>query len=388
MEKRKVGLCLAFSGTNYGMLLQAYATQRVIEKLGYDTEIIHYISKGYSGVKFDWGLFFELPRILIKRLRKKNKQLELDDIHKKNIEDRKSVADRFRSERMRNIKTVIGADKLFKAGKEFDAVLVGSDQVWLPGALFGLYYSLNFVPDNTPKISYATSLGVSTYPWHCKGSASKVWKRIEHLSVREEQGKKIIQSICGNIPVEVVVDPTYLLSKEEWENLIPVEIYDNERYVLCFFLGNSVPQQLCARAFADSHHLKLVSILSNESVSDIDISYADRIITGASPEEFINWIRGAEFIFTDSFHGTAFSIINQKQFFVFYRKRDVASGSNSRNSRIDNILNKWEIKDRLIIDPNINWDKVELTNIKYIKVGNLVMEARQHSMEFLTNALL
>ena len=125
-----------------------------------------------------------------------------------------------------------------------------------------------------------------------------------------------------------------------------------------------------------------MSILSNECNSD-DSKFADEVLIGKSPEEFVNLIRNAEFILTDSFHGLAFSVINQKQFLIFYRRRtDVKE---SRNSRIDNIVRSWDIEDRLIREP----EKLEFptSDIDYTAVTKKVEALRDKSLMFLDKAL-
>ena len=125
--------------------------------------------------------------------------------------------------------------------------------------------------------------------------------------------------------------------------------------------------------------------MSDESYSPYDKEYADVLVQGERPEDFINWIRGSEIVFTDSFHGTAFSVINEKQFFVFYRKR--LDAKQSRNSRIDNILSKWNLKDRLITDNEIDWNFYDLEMIDYNKVKSILGVEREKSLTFLNKAL-
>lgn len=265
------------------------------------------------------------------------------------------------------------------------SVLIGSDQQWIPGVSFGNFLSLRFVPTGVNKISYATSLGVSEYPKYCYASAKRMWSRIDHLSTREEEGKYVISTICPNKQVSVVLDPTYLLTKGDWLDRIPFEKKIEEKYLLCYFLGNQDSSKLCARRYADKHGLKLVSIVSNESMSNIDFSYCDEAIQGASVQDFVNLIRGAECLFTDSFHGLAFGVINEKQFYVFYRRRDDAK--QSRNSRIDNILRTWNLSERLITDEDRTWSN-DYPAIDYKSVSKTLSVLRAESLEWLRNALL
>lgn len=381
-----IGLVLSYKETNYGAQLQAYATQVMVESLGHTTEIIDYSpKKGDRHIVLCRGLLTYLyQQFLFKRKARKHTTSN-DLLFLKNKEERIKQYHQFIERRLHNIVKVSGYTALAARGKEYDAVLVGSDQKWAPGFSFGNMISLRFVPDDVRKISYATSLGVSEYPKYCWPTSRKAWKRIDFLSVREQQGADIIKQVCGpDIPVQVVVDPTYLMTKSQWEELIPVEKKSEQKYVFCYFLGNDDTSKQIARKFADEKKLKLVSVLSKESYSPIDQTYADELVIGNTPEDFINWIRGAEYVFTDSFHGTAFSVINEKQFFIFYRKRAEAT---SRNSRIDNILGKWGLKDRLIPPGVQEVDLTDLKDIDYEKVNTLVGEEREKSLAFLKEAL-
>ena len=385
MEQKKLGLILAYRGVNYGMLLQAYATQQFIERQGFKTEILEYTRTSYKHIRFTpWLPVYAADEFLKKIKKNKQKKTEyLDEVHKNNISERKTVSNKFIETSLTNRRVIKGIEALEAAGKEYDGVLIGSDQIWPPDSAFGNFTTLRFVPDSINKISYATSLGVSSYPYYCRSSAAQFWKRINHLSVREEQGKRIIQDIC-NIPVEVVVDPTYLFTGNEWKELIPEEQIVAGDYILCYFLGATKEHKTLARKFADKRGMKLVSILSTESVSDIDLSYADEIITGRGPNDFINLIRNAKYVLTDSFHGVAFSVINNKQFYVFYRT--IVGSKNSRNSRIDNILNMWGLQNRLVLN-DATVDEFSLTDINYEYVNKLVDDKRNHSVSFLINAL-
>ena len=386
MKYMKIGLVMAYKGVNYGMLLQAFATQKVIESLGYETEILDYTRTDLRHVRFTpYMAFYALyEHQRKKKLKVRNLQQEhAEYIYKTNYIERKAVSNSFIDRRLANKYKCVGILELENHSKQLNGVLVGSDQLWSPDAVFGNFTTLRFAPDEMNKVSYATSLGVSSYPFWCKESAAQFWKRMNHISVREERGKQIIQSIC-NVPVQVVVDPTYLLTKEEWEKLIPQKQIIKEEYILCYFLGNAEEHKKLSRAFADRHKIKLISILSTESISSIDISYADEVITGKGPEDFINLIRGAKYVLTDSFHGVAFSVINNKQFYVFYRTK--VGSKNSRNSRIDNILKMWNLEDRLVLN-DAAIDDFAKKEIDYRRVNALVEMKREHSINYLTEAL-
>ena len=384
---KKIGLILANPITNYGAHLQAYATQYVIDALGFETEIIDFTKvKNYTHYYFGKELFIRLFHMFRKVSSTKPDPVIGDASFLQNKKERIQQAKDFRGRMLHDERVYKSYKELVNDVRNLDVVLIGSDQMWLPGVSLGPFHSLRFVPKGVARVSYATSLGVSSYPRYCWNSARNMWNHMNYISVREEQGSKIIKEVCGDsIDVKVVVDPTYLMTKEMWEEAIPSKRMTDKKYVFCYFLGEDIQAKQCARRFADKHHLYLISIMSCESFTDIDRTFADETVGAASPEEFVNWIRGAEYVFTDSFHGLAFSVINHKQFFVFYRVRK--ESKQSRNSRIDNILKMWHCEDRLIVDAERNWDVNEVNAIDYKKVESIVAGKRNDSMNYLKNAL-
>ncbi len=380
---KKIGLCMTFKGTNYGQLLQSYALQQIIDILGYETEIIDYCSGNDKGVKISYASIYVMLKQMknkISKYCKKNKE-HFDDEHLKNIETRNKVSNKFRKNRLHNKVKCNGIHELKEISKKYKAVVVGSDQIWAPEVAVTNFYTLRFAAPGVTRVSYATSMGVSSYPNYAKKPAAEFWKKIDFLSVREQQAKEIIYSISG-MNAKVVADPTYLLTPEEWLERIPNKEIVEKGYILCYFLGDSAPIKEYAKKFSKSKGLRLVSILSNECNSD-DHKFCDEVTIGKSPEDFINLIRNAEFVLTDSFHGLAFSVINEKQFLIFYRNRtDVKE---SRNSRIDNIVKTWGVEDRLIKNPQET--PIPTTSIDYTVVSKKREKFRKESLDFLKNAL-
>lgn len=384
---KKIGLIIANPITNYGAHLQGYATQHVIDMLGVETAILEVLNIKCKKFYIDWGFCIKTYRAMKQKIKgKKDMVITGDAQFKQNIKERTQKAREFRNTRLHDVRVYSNYKELVKDAKSFSTIMVGSDQMWIPGVSFGPLLSLRFVPKGVKRSSYATSLGVSSYPKYCWHSARNMWENMDFISVREEQGAKIIREVCRNeVDVEVVVDPTYLMTKEQWEEVIPVQKMNDKKYVFCYFLGDDEKAKMCAKRYAEKNNLHLVSILSCESFSSIDRTFADENVGAATPEEFINWIRGAECVFTDSFHGLAFSVINHKQFFVFYRVRKDAK--QSRNSRIDNILRMWNCESRLIANPDINWDEKEVAPIDYEDVERLITEKRNYSLDYLKKAI-
>ncbi len=377
-----IGLCLALkTETNYGAILQAYATQQIVEEFGFCTEIIDYTSKGDKGIIKSPEYY--LSRIInrIRGNRHKKRTETLDEVHKQNREMRIRKADEFRNARLHSIVHIQGYDALVGHSKQYKAVVVGSDQLWPPTVVFTCFRTLRFVPAGVRRISYATSMGADSYPWYTKRLAAQFLSKIDYLSVREEQAKKIINDVCDR-DAKVVLDPTYLISKDDWKLLIPNESVTNNGYVLLYFLGDNPEMKRLAKLYARKRGLRVVSIMSSESNVD-DGPYADEILTGQSPEQFLNLVRNAECVFTDSFHGFAFSVINEKQVYITYRVR---KGTYSRNSRIDNIVQKFGMEDRLIKDPS-SIEELDDSETDYNSVNEKLRALREDSLAFLKSAL-
>lgn len=380
--KNKIGLCVAFKGTNYGMLLQAFATQQIVEKMGFRTEILDYSPRfAQKTVVSPAACLWRLRTLSKKVILPKRTEPELDSLHKENRKQRIIVSDAFRKDYLHNIIPLKTYESLTEQANQYAGVIVGSDQLWGPSAAFGYFRSLRFVPNGVRRISYATSTGVSAYPRNVWKDAAQFMNAIDFLSVREEAGRKIVKTVCGR-DAKVVLDPTYLFSKREWESLIPTEKVVEDGYVLGFFLGDNNDMKKKVREYADQRGLRVVAILSNEVNVD-DSKYADEVLIGQRPDQFINLIRNAECVFTDSFHGFAFSVINEKQVFVTYRVRE---GTESRNTRIDNIVQMFGLEDRLIKDP-LMFDVQSARTIDYSAVDVMLREYRKDSLAFLQSAL-
>ena len=384
---KKIGLILANPITNYGAHLQAFATQKVVDSMGVETSILDFSRmRVHEDYRLDIGVIVYCCKLLTTRLLSKIDRSVYDKAFYQNQESRIKEAKAFREKYLHDVIYYSDYKELKRDASQYYGIMIGSDQMWLPGSSFSPLNSLRFVPAGVKRLSYATSLGVEKYPKYCWRSARIMWKQMDSVSVREQQGVDIIKQVCNNkVKAELVVDPTYLLSKSQWEELIPKKCMSYEKYVFCYFLGDDEESKLCAKKYAKAHGLKLVSILSCESMGSIDRYFADKTLGAVSPEDFINWIRGAECVFTDSFHGVAFSVINERQFFVFYRKRK--DSNLSRNSRIDNILNTWQIKGRLILDTDLDWGKDVAKPIDYDTVNEILVNRRAQSLNYLKKAL-
>lgn len=346
-DKRKIGCVLAYCD-NYGSMLQAYATVRKIQEFGHDCEIIRY--RKQRSIIEKLSAFYHLMRISDKSDSKRMLAMAIDkkiykDFGKKQM-TRHMAFDRFGSKYLKPLfKEYVGFEELKQGALNYDVVLVGSDQLWTPMSLYSKYYNLLFVDDSIPKVAYATSFGVSEIPGFQEKDTGAYLNRFNRIGVREQGGKKIVESLSCK-KAEVVADPSMLLTKEEWEDVAKdsqVEIH--EPYILCIFLGRNMEARDAAIILKREVNMKIVALTHCDEYIKEDDNFGDIQLFDIDPCDFIQLIKNASYICTDSFHCSVFSILFHKQFMVFYRYPQAMKGN--RNSRIDNLLYIFNLQNRL-----------------------------------------
>ena len=335
---RKIGVVACYDNNNYGSKLQAYATILALEKQGYECEFINYVKKHtlIEKIRFIPRFFNRyLMREKWRRISKKIKIKKYPDIQKGN-EARKKAFDRFKQEFYINkiSKPYVGYNALKGSSEDYDAILVGSDQLWYPAGLPTNFYNLMFVPDEKLKVAYSTSFGVSEIPFYQKKRTREYLNRIEHIAVREHSGQELIKNLTGR-DVQVVLDPTLLLSADEWAEAIPVKPVLDEDYIFCYFLGTNQEHRKAVTELSKRTGLKIYDMPHIDSFVQGDLTFGAGHLYDVDPAQFVNLIRHAKYVCTDSFHCCVFSILHHKQFLAFDRYSDSLMAS--RNSRIANL---------------------------------------------------
>lgn len=362
---KRIGLAVCYDTKNFGSQLQVLATMKKVEELGYQTEIIRYRKK--LTPKF---VMQTIPRLFnvafikskLNKRKKKRKVNSYPDIKSK-VEMRNERFDGFVRTYFTNLsKPYEGWENLVRySANEYDMFLCGSDQLWLPHNLGSHFYTLEFAPDDKPKIAYATSFGVSEIPRYQRRATAHYLKRFSSLSTRELAGQKIIEQITGK-KVPVVCDPTLLFDRNGWKKIIPEKKVIDQPYVFCYFLGNNEQHRDVAEEFCKETGLELVSCPFLDNFVERDIDFGNVQLYDMDAADFVNLIRGAEYILTDSFHGSVFSILHHKQFMVFNR---FTVGADSRNSRIDSLCELLGLEERRFngeiadIKKYIDYDNIE-----------------------------
>ena len=367
-------------------MLQAYATQAFLDSVGIENETFNIsenidFAKGkkkyyktqifnISFIKAKFGM------IWLKIYIKLNKKLG------NNIEIREKKYKEFQKE-FRLTKKMNNYKELENASKNYSSILVGSDQLWLPVNVVADYYTLNWVPNNINKVSYATSFGLSQIPEKYKEKYAKFLKRINFISVREENACELVKQLSGK-EAQLVCDPTLLLDKEQWMEIQDKDSIIKGKYILCYFLGKNIEHRKFAERLKEKTGYKIVSLNHADEYVKYSDKFADEIPYDIGPKEFLNLIKNAEYVCTDSFHGTIFSLINNKKFFTFERYKNKNSKM-STNSRIYSLLKIVDLEERLL-KGNESIEDVN-KNIDFEKVNINLEKLRENSKKFLENAL-
>ncbi len=383
--KKKIGLAIVTYTINYGTFLQAFATQTAIKNLGYDTEIlnINSVIKDVSRSRKKYFLsqlfnFAEIrsyshtiSAIIARRINKKYRYYILN---------REKCFAAFHDKFFEIGKKCASWQGLSEYCKQFSSIIVGSDQLWRPANIAGNFYTLNFVPEYINKISYATSFGLNSVRKNQKEAVTNFLNRIQHLSTREESGADIIKSLTGR-EAKVVCDPTFLLTKEEWEQYMSSTPIIQGNYIFVYLLSDNKEQREYIKNLSKETSLKIVGVLHGAGFIKGDEQFVNEIPRDIGPLEFLNLIKYAHFVCTDSFHGCVFATIFQKDYYAFKRFRE--TDRMSTNTRVVHLLERLGLQKRLVE----NYNKIWFEPINYQRVIKKVEDFRKESVKYLLDSL-
>lgn len=321
---KQVAIVTPNHGVNYGNKLQNYAVQEVYRKLDCVPTTIKFFPEG-AKVENKQKVTFG---ILIKKINRRITERR----YSRNIQARMDAFETF------NETYLIRTDRCYSPTdyntineRDFDFFSVGSDQVWNSYFFdFSPIYLLDFIRDGSKKIAYAASFGVSDIASEYVNLFSKALSDFKAISVREDKAKEIVETISDN-KAQVVLDPTLMLTTEDWDRIIP-DVKEANKYILTYFLGElSKERWKIIASYARKNNYKIIRL------NDIKNKYY-RI----SPLEFVSFIKHAEVVFTDSFHACCFSLQYKKKFWVMNR----LSTGKEMGSRIDTFLSKFYLDKR------------------------------------------
>lgn len=344
--KKKIGIITILKVNNYGAELQAYATQKALQRLGYDAELVNYpFYKNERHIPTDASKpVFPMPfkKRLVEWAYPKVANLKLLFQHTISGEKRLSNFAGFHNQFTKLSPEYRTIEALYNAEKKYDAYIVGSDQVWNPGVYSSLNpYFLKFAPKERKRISYASSFGVASVPEYSKAYYREALAGLDAISVREENAVQLVKDLCGK-DAQWVLDPTLLLNVQEWMEVAKPVADLPEKYVLLYELTPCPYLKELALKIAKEEGLKVVRITKDAALVEKDGSIIN--VTDAGPSEFLWMFDHADFVVTNSFHGTAFSINFNKDFYVVTPLRK------KNNSRQKSILKLFNLSNRLLLE--------------------------------------
>lgn len=354
----KVGI-LTFQNTlNYGATLQCYALYHTLQTLGFEPVVIDYRCKSITA--------FEMPPKITNCRTLKS---VITWPYKYFVRSRKQTLFRNSDDKYITLLPVSNNLNIIEQCSELDAIIVGSDQVWNP------YLTDNdmqyFLPGNavhTKKLSYAASFGKATFPSDCKQVASRYLSKFDRISVREKQGLDIVSEMTGKTAVQVV-DPTLLLSTDEWRSFA-TDVMPQKRYILAYAVN--MQDEVVSKAKALSSQIGLPIVFIH--------SYSTKPVRGVhnilycSPQDFVGYFKNAECVVTSSFHGVCFSVLMRRNLVPVLDIR-----KDNTNSRITNLLEMCGLSDRI--------NSTNIGNIDYDSVEKALEPQRKASVDFIKHSL-
>ena len=377
----KIGILTLPFTTNYGGILQAYALCTILEKLGHDVKVFHNnyrprFSCGIHRCLLVYG--YRIMRYVFsggKNVVLKEKKLrEQYSIIKRNLDE--FVRCHINLYFISSIKSI--------NLKEFDAIIVGSDQIWRPQYVKDMWNSsiedafLYFAKgERIKKISYAASLGNDQWCINecVTAKIKEIIKEYDGVTVRETSALKLCDTIL-DVNAQIVLDPTLLLKKEDYDILCDNSVSKfNHHFLLCYILDMNEEKQSLIDKVSKEKKLKIINIY--KKWSDVSKPINERILPPV--ETWINAFKTADFIVTDSFHACVFSII--------YRKPFVAIGNTERGiTRFESLLHMLELDKNLLRNVN-QYDSTQAYTIGE-RTNVLLNKRREESMAFLKSVLL
>lgn len=347
----RIGIMTFLHNDNYGSILQAWALQNAVRSLGYDAEHIDYVPSQTEKMK-NLLCSGNSPRLILDGMKKRSASRGLNE-----------GFDEFRQTQM--ILSPICRDQsaLAHQALSYDALICGSDQIWSPTWLNPAYF-LNFT--KKPKVAYAPSLGVSTMTDSAKGrKIAALIRGFAAISVREEEGAALLQSLIGKKPA-VMPDPVMLLPREKWLELIGGDIpMGND--ILCFFLADNPAYWTQVEQIRQKTGLGVRVIPRTESA----LQSAYPLAKGVTPAQWLRLIAGASMVLTDSFHAAAFSLLLHTPCTILRRYRE--DDPENRNSRVDQLLRTLQVADP--------------THPDFSVVDEQLSIQRQRGLDFLQSAI-
>lgn len=373
---KKIGILTFHYSNNYGAILQSYALQSYLKKLGLDNEIeiINYIPNNYKGHKIFNGFGFK------KRFWKMN----INDINPLNIlikfiiknKNNKSQFEKFNQFRAVHFEMTHQIRDISELSfSDYKYIIVGSDQIWNPSQREKGIYFLNFITDsNCTKISYASDSTISEYD-KSQESCLKNWLLdFDYISVRNKHSYDFVHELINYEP-EIVVDPTLLIDFAEFN----LEDNSSKKYILTYILGKEIPgNHKSAIKKIKKHYPNIPVYAIVIPTMNFDFhKYADKIFYNLGPEEWLKMFYNASFIYTDSYHGTLFALKFHKPFLTYYTEK-------IRSTRFIDLSNRYKISNYIVQNvEEIDQNKSLQNKPNFAEIDKMIESHKNQSIKFI-----
>ena len=353
-KNKKIGILTFQRTANYGAQFQNFALQYYLKSKNISVETIDYKNERLEDI--------EKPKPLFKQKSIKNiiKYFKCHKYHQNKWNNFETFRDNYI-----NMSNSYSNSNIAEVNNVYEYIIVGSDQVWntdITGKDFNYY--LSFVEDNRKKMSYAASFGYSKLPEDVKEDALNYLKQFQFLNLREKTGLRIIDKIKNN-EKHVVLDPTFLLDKKQYEDIFLLNKKEiNEKYIFVYMFDETEKNISFIRQYAQKNNYRIKFVRDGfKEISGVES------IRDASPEEFLKLLYNAECVMTGSFHGICLSLIMKKQFYYNLNT------THNRNSRIVDLLDILDLSNRNDYSNNmeINFKKVDEKLNKEIKMSKDIL---------------
>ena len=357
LNNNKVAIVTLYGNYNFGNKLQNYALQKTINNFGLNAETIKCKYRYLDLLKNIKILIGGTIKNILKPCSYHRKVIAFKNFNKKYIRYSKQF-----------VKT---NDTQNRKIKGYNYYIYGSDQIWNPSCFGNSQLFLGYKSESEKNIAYAASFGISKLPNELEKNYISGFSNFNMIALREFQGKKIVDDLEKSNRSKVVLDPTLLLKREEWNKIIDNTIKINNKYILCYFLGKlSCNQKLEIERVAIENNYKIIDLMDTKSK-----------YYSSNPSDFLYLIKNAELICTDSYHACVFSLIYDKSFIIFQRNQ--TNGENMY-SRIETLLSMFKLENR-----KFNNQKISSNNLEhdYTEAYKILEKERSISEEFLKSAL-
>lgn len=387
--KKKIGIVsLYYNSRNYGGLLQSYAMVETVGKMGYNAQqICLQINTSTKDALLELlaqdGKGMHLLSFATKKIREKF----LARFERKNVSGiLKTRCDKFKQFELSipHSEKIYTKENVKEACKVYDGFICGSDQIWNVGYTKLYVYALEFVEYAKKKISYAASAGGNEKSTRFLEQLRSDAKKFDFISVREKSAIELFEGETKN-RIEVVVDPTLLMTADEWISVSTQPIV-KKPYVFCYLLGLDEEVRNAVRIISEMKGLELVTLpYVLGKYTSCDETFGDIQLFDVGPREFLALIKNAELVLTDSFHACAFSLQFEKEFFVFERR---SSGTEkSMHNRIADFLDMFGLTERLISAKKAEEAVNNSKKIDFNFSKKVLDVERKRSLNFLKRAL-